>query len=60
MKKLIFDIKKNKSRFINIRLMQEDYDLIFQLAKKGKVSMSEVCRVIIRDYFRKVGTKQGE
>jgi len=58
MKKLIFDIQENKSRFVNIRLTQEDYKSIFVLAQKNKVSMSEVIRAIIRNYFSQKTNKK--
>ena len=47
------DISKPKKKTIFARIDFEHYGLLKALAKKNKVSVSEIIRAIIKSYFRK-------
>lgn len=45
---------RNLSKSIGVRLIQEDYQMVSNIAEKEETTVSEVIRRIIRDY-RKEG-----
>lgn len=45
------DIQKTKKIIYPLRLTEEDYKLLIQLAKKNRTSIPKVVRAIIKDYF---------
>ena len=47
------DISKPKEKTIFTRIDFEHYSLLKALAKKNRVSVSEIIRAIIKNYFRR-------
>jgi len=47
------DISKPKKKTIFARIDFEHYSLLKALAKKNRVSVSEIIRAIIKNYFRR-------
>ena len=46
--------RKSKRRMVGIRLTEEEYEIIYSLSKKNKVSVAETSAVLIRAAIKEI------
>ena len=46
--------RKQKRRMVGIRLTEEEYEIIYSLSKKNKVSVAETSAVLIRAAIKEI------